>query len=70
MRQCDIVFEQVRKDGKDLLTVYGPLTDYSGKIIGVLAIPSDISATVAAISANLYKMSAGGRFFSFCCCWC
>jgi methyl-accepting chemotaxis protein len=63
MEQKSVVFDQVHKDGKDLLTVYGPLKDYSGKTIGILAIPSDISATVAAISANLYKMIAVGAAF-------
>jgi methyl-accepting chemotaxis protein len=63
MEQETVVFEQISKDGKDLLTAYGPLKDYSGKTIGVLAIPSDISGTVAEISANMYKMSGGGVVF-------
>jgi methyl-accepting chemotaxis protein len=63
MEQKSAVFDQAHKDGKDLLTVYGPLKDYSGKTIGILAIPSDISTTVAAISANLYKMIAIGAAF-------
>ncbi len=65
MEQGAIVFDQVNKGGKDLLTVYGPLKDYGGNIIGVLAVPSDISATVAAISVNLYKMIAAGAVFLF-----
>ncbi len=63
MEQDSVVFDQVHKDGKDLLTAYGPLKDFSGKTIGVLAIPNDITATVAAISANLYKLLAGGTVF-------
>ncbi len=63
MEQKAVVFDQVHKDGKDLLTVYGPLKDYSGKTIGILAIPSDISTTVAAITANLYKTMAAGAVF-------
>ena len=63
MEQKSVVFDQIHKNDKDLLTVYGPLKDYSGKTIGILAIPSDISATVAAISTNLYKMIAVGAVF-------
>lgn len=63
MEQESVVFDQIHKDGKDLLTVYGPLKNYSGRTIGVLAIPSDISGTVAAITANMYKMSGGGAVF-------
>ncbi|MBU4234702.1 MAG: hypothetical protein KKI01_00035 [Proteobacteria bacterium] len=65
MEQGAIVIDQVHKGGKDLLTVYGPLKDYGGNTIGVLAVPSDISATVAAISVNLYKMIAAGFVFLF-----
>lgn len=63
MEQEAVTFEQLHKNGKDLLTAYGPLKDYSGKTIGVLAIPSDISGTVAEIAANLYKLIAGGAVF-------
>lgn len=63
MDEGTVVFDQVHKDGKELLTVYGPLKDFSGKIIGVLAIPSDISANLAAISATVYKLVGGGVVF-------
>ena len=53
-------FKQVHKNGKDLMTVYGPLRDYSGKTIGVLAIPTDISETMATIRTNMYQMVGGG----------
>lgn len=60
MKAEGIKFKQIHKNNKDLMTVYGPLKDYSGKTIGVLAIPTDITGTMAAIRANLYKMVGGG----------
>jgi len=63
MAQENAVFDQVHKDGREMYTVYGPLKDFSGKTIGVLAVPCDISATMAAISATLYKLIAGGAVF-------
>jgi len=60
MTSDGVTFKQVHKNGIDLLTVYGSLKDYSGKNIGVLAIPTDISGTMATIRNNMYKMVAGG----------
>ena len=40
-----------------------PFTAFSGKTIGVPAIPSDISATVAAITASLHKIMAAGTVY-------
>jgi len=60
MKAQEIHFKQVQKDGKDLMTVFGPLKDYNGKTIGVLAIPADISGTIAAIQKTMAKMAAGG----------
>ena len=52
--------------GKDhLLITYGPLKDYSGKIIGVLAIPSDIGPTMADIRTNTYKIAGAGLLVLF-----
>lgn len=56
---------QVHKGGVHLLTAYGPLKDYSGKIIGVLAIPADISETMADIQLNTYKIAGAGLFVLF-----
>jgi len=63
MEQEDTIYDQVQKDGKHLFTIYGPLKDFSGKTIGVLAIPQDITSTVNAISATIYKLIAGGAVF-------
>lgn len=53
-------FKQVSKSGKTLMTVYGPLKDYSGKTIGVLALPADISDVMAEIKSNIVTMSIIG----------
>ncbi|MFH2124250.1 MAG: cache domain-containing protein [Pseudomonadota bacterium] len=65
MEQEDAIYDQVFKDGKHLFTIYGPLKDFNGKTIGVLAIPQDITSTVNAISATVYKLLAGGVVFLF-----
>lgn len=49
MKAQKIQFKQVHKNGKDLMTAFGPLRDYNGNTIGVLAIPADISDTMAAM---------------------
>ena len=56
---------QVHKGGEHLLTAYGPLKDYSGEIIGVLAIPADIGPTMADIRMNTYKIAGAGLFVLF-----
>jgi len=63
MEQENPVYEQVRKDGKDLFTVFGPLKDFNGKTIGVLALPVDISSTLAEIAATTYKLISSGAVF-------
>lgn len=60
MEQGTIQTRQTKREGKDFLTVYGPLRDYSNKVVGILAIPSDISVTTAAIRMNIYKLAGAG----------
>jgi len=60
MKSQKTQFKQVNKNGKNLMTVFGPLRDYNGNTIAVLAIPKDISSTMAAIRSNMYQMAAGG----------
>ncbi len=60
MAEGKIQTKQAQREGKDFMTVYGPLKDYSGKIIGVLTIPNDISATMATIRSNVYKVAGAG----------
>jgi len=63
MEQGNVIFEQTQVDGKEMLVVLGPVKDYAGKTIGVLAIPRDIGLTLAAISTEFYKMIGGGAVF-------
>ena len=63
MENGELIFEQTQVDGKEMLVVLGPVKDYTGKTIGVIAIPHDIGSTLAAISTNLYMMIGGGAVF-------
>jgi len=60
MKADGIKFKQVNKNGRELMTGFGQLKDYSGKIIGVLAVPADITETMTLIRETVYKMVAGG----------
>jgi len=44
----DITVKRVTKNGKELLTAYMPVRDFSGSIVAVLAIPKDIGDVLAA----------------------
>jgi methyl-accepting chemotaxis protein len=43
LKSKDIFYKQVSKNNKNLLTIFAPLKDYSGKNIGIIAIPKDIT---------------------------
>ena len=60
MKEGEIRYKQVNKNKKDLMTVFGPLKDYHGNTIGVLAIPNDITSTMNTIRSNTYKMAGIG----------
>ncbi len=60
MKAQETHLKQIHKDGKDLMIIFGPLKDYNGNTIGVLAIPENISDTMATIRSNMYKMTAAG----------
>lgn len=48
------------KDGKIFLTAYGPLKDYNGQTVGVLALPEDITSILAANRSGLYQLAGIG----------
>ena len=48
-----VTSKRVSKNGKELVTTYGPLKDFSGNIIGVLAVPVDISPSLLAAKKTL-----------------
>jgi len=45
---------RVAKHNKELLTFFGPLRDFSGKIVGVIAIPCDIGKELIQIKRSLF----------------
>ncbi len=60
MSADDVKIRRVTKDGKELLTAYAGLKDYSGNGVGVLAIPKDISTVIrAARNHALVSLSIG-----------
>ena len=48
MQSDKIAIQRVAEDGKELMTAYVALQDFSGKPVGVLAIPKDIGAILLA----------------------
>ncbi|MEA3333565.1 MAG: methyl-accepting chemotaxis protein, partial [Pseudomonadota bacterium] len=52
----EIQFKEVTKDGKQLITAFSPISDYSGKITGVIAIPFDKTQMVKGLRNDLIKM--------------
>ena len=60
MHADDITMQRVSKDGRELMTAYMPILDYSGNSVGILAIPRDISAVLAAAKrAALISLGIG-----------
>jgi len=43
----ETVIRRVSKNQRELMTAYHPLTDYSGQVVGILAIPHDITQELA-----------------------
>jgi methyl-accepting chemotaxis protein len=60
MKEKQVRFKQVNKNGKHLLTVFAPLRDYKGEVFGVIAIPRDISRLIKLMKQDLYKQIAIG----------
>ncbi len=55
-----VEISRVNKNGKELLTAYTTVRDYSGKGVGVLAIPKDIGPILTAAKRSaLYSVSIG-----------
>ncbi len=60
MQSDGVTLKRVTKNGKELLTAYMALTDFSGKPVGVLAVPSDIGEVLAAAKKNAITMAIVG----------
>ncbi len=48
MQADNVIVQQVSKNGRELMTAYLSIRDYSGNGVGVLAIPRDIGSVLAA----------------------
>ena len=60
MQADDIAVQRLSKDGRELMTAYMPIRDYSGNGVGVLAIPRDISAILSAAKKAVLTSIAFG----------
>jgi methyl-accepting chemotaxis protein len=65
MQGKEIHYRQVKKNGKHLLTLFSPFEDYNGKVLGVVAIPEDISIHLAYLKEDLTKQMAIGAGLLF-----
>ena len=52
-------YKRVKKDGKQLMTVFSPLKDYANQTIGVVAIPLDITPVISKLNKDLLIMLVG-----------
>lgn len=62
MQSSEIKVQRVSKDGRELMTAYMPILDYSGNGVGVLAIPRDIGAILSAAKKAALTSLAIGMF--------
>ena len=51
---------ETREAGREILTVYSPIPDYSGKMVGVTMIPMDITAKLAAAKKSALTIVGSG----------
>ena len=62
MQGSETKIVRVTKNNRELMTAYRPIQDYSGKTVGILAIPYDISDTLAAARKSALKDVFAGLF--------
>ncbi|MDJ0621971.1 MAG: methyl-accepting chemotaxis protein [Desulfocapsaceae bacterium] len=60
MNSENIQVERINENGKQLLTAYMPVHDYSGNTVAILATPKDIGATLQAAKKGAYTSVALG----------
>lgn len=57
MMQTDkVITKRVSKNNRELVTTYGPIKDYSGNIVSVLAVPIDITETLLDAKKRILKI--------------
>jgi methyl-accepting chemotaxis protein len=62
MQADDITVQRVSKNNRELMTAYASIRDYSGNGVGILAIPRDIGAVLAAAKKAALTSAAIGLF--------
>lgn len=60
MQSDGVTIKRVKKNGRDLMTAYMALTDFSGNAVGVLAVPDDIGEVLAVAKKNAITMGIVG----------
>ena len=60
MDKGDIRYLRSAEDDRIVLTAYGPIKDYNGTTVGVLALPEDITSILAANRSGLYQLAGIG----------
>ena len=58
MQSTEIKYKLVNKNGKNLLTIFSPLKNYSDKTVGIIAIPFELTETLNKVNKELQIMLA------------
>jgi methyl-accepting chemotaxis protein len=62
MQSADVQVKRVTKNGRQLMTAYMPIQDFSGNSVGILAIPKDIGAILATAQKGALTSLGIGMF--------
>ncbi len=63
MQNASLEIRRVRKNGRDLITCYAPIRDFSGKTIAILTLPLDITTGLQEARSSALKIIAVGLVF-------
>lgn len=66
MQSNEITVQRVTKNGKELLTAYMPLLDFSGTAVGVLAVPKNIGAFLSSTQKTAITSAVIGLIALIC----
>lgn len=56
----ELTVQRVSKNGRDLMTAYLPIQDYTGRNVAILALPKDISSVLAAAKRSALTFAGVG----------
>ena len=54
MKSGRMEIRRITKNNKELVTFFGPLRDFSGKVVGVIAMPDDVTTKMTQIKRSLF----------------